>query len=144
MATETVREARAHCTPALREADSHCATDIRDADSHSAAEIREAESHSMAQACSIQQSHSEGMQHLETDALEEEGRDCFSFLSTCGAALQACPTNALQILMYPLHLLTGNMSLATLLSLPHQTSPTREESTFMSTQVAPTPSPGAK
>ena len=55
-----------------------------------------------------------------------------------------CPPNALGILMYLLHLLTGNMSLATLLSPPHQASTTREESTLMSTPAAPTPSPGAK
>ena len=107
-------------------------------------DIKEGESYSTAQACSIQQSHLEGMQCLKMDALEEEGRDCLSFLSTCGVALQACPPNALGILMYPLHLLTGNMPLAALLSLPHQASTTREESTLMSTLVAPAPSPGAK
>ena len=117
---------------------------VREAGSHCAAEIREAESYSAAQACSIQQSHLEGMQSLKTDALEEEGRDHLSFLSACGAALQACPPNVLGILMYPLHLLTGNMSLATLLSLLHQVYTNREESTLMSTPAAPAPSPGAK
>ena len=65
------------------------------------------------QAHSIQQSHSEGMQHLEAAALEEEGRGCLSFLSACWAALQTCPPDALEVLMYPLHLLTGNMPLGT-------------------------------
>ena len=111
VATETIREAKAHCMVTVREGESHCV-----------AEMRETESYSMAQAHSIQQFHLEGMQHLKTDTLEEEGRDHLFFLSTCGVALQACPPNALGILMYPLHLLTGNMSLATLLSPPPQAS----------------------
>ena len=102
------------------------------------------ESYSVAQAHSIQQSHSEDMQHLKIDALEEEGRDHLSFLSACGVALQACPQNAPGVLMYPLHLLTGNMSLDTLKSPPHQASTSREESTLKSTPAAPAPSPGAK
>ena len=122
----------------------HCVATVREVESHCMVEIREAESYSVAQACSMQQSHLEGMQHLETDALGEEGRDHLSFLSACGAALQACPPNAFGILMYPLHLLTGNISLATLLFPPHQASTTREESTLLSTPVATTPSPGAK
>ena len=133
VATKTIREAKVHCMVTVREAESHCAV-----------EIRRAESYSMAQAHSIQQSHSEGMQHLKTDALEEEGRDHLSFLTACRAALQACPLNALGGLMYPLHLLTGNMSLATLLSPPHQASTTREESTLMLTPGEPTSLPGAK
>ena len=133
VATETIREAKAHCAVTVWEAKSHCAP-----------EIREAESYSMSQAHSIQQPHSEGMQHLKTDALEEEGRDRLSFLSTCGVALQAFLPKGLGILMYPFHLLTGNMSLATVLSLPCQASTTREESTLMSTPAAPTPSWGAK
>ena len=40
---------------------------------------------------------------------------CQSFLLACGAALQACPNKALVILMYPIDLLTGNMSLTGLL-----------------------------
>ena len=80
VATETIREPKAHCTVTVKEAESHCV-----------AEIRKVESYSMAQACSIQQSHSEGMQHLKMDALEEEGRDCLSFLSACGVHCRPVP-----------------------------------------------------
>ena len=128
VATESIREATAHCTMAIREAESHCATDIREVVSHCGADIREAEAHSVAQACSIQQSHSEDMQHLRTDTLEKEGRGHLSFLSVCEVTLQACPPDALGIVMYPLHLITGNMSLATLLCLTHQASTTRSPS----------------
>ena len=79
VATETIREANAYYVATVREVESHCV-----------AEIRQAESYSMAQAHSIKQSHLEGMQHLEVAALEEEGRDCLSFLSVCRVALQAC------------------------------------------------------
>ena len=50
--------------------------------------------------------------------------------------------------MYPLHLLMGNMSLATLLAIPPQASIAREEPAPMisclATSVAPAPSPGMK
>ena len=62
------------------------------------------------------------MQDIEREAIEEEGRDCQSFLIACGAALQACPPEAHGILMYTLQLLTGNMSLATLLAISPQPS----------------------
>ena len=61
---------------------------------------------------SIQQSHTEDMQHLEMDAMEEEGRDHLSFLATCGKALQACPQEVHGVLMGPLQLLMGNIPLA--------------------------------
>ena len=52
------------------------------------------------------------------DTMEEEGRACLSFLAACGMALQACPMEAHGVLMGPLHLLMGNMPLATLLNIP--------------------------
>ena len=57
--------------------------------------IRKAESHRAKQAHSIQQSHAEGMQHLEMEAIKEEGKDCLSFLATCSVALQASPPKTL-------------------------------------------------
>ena len=61
------------------------------------------------QALKLQQTHQETMQNLEDEALEKHA--CQSFLWACGVALQACPSEALGKLMYPIHLLTGNMSL---------------------------------
>ena len=57
-----------------------------------------------------------------------EGRDCQSFLTACRAALQACPSEACGILMHPLQLLTGNMSLAALLAISPQPSTAMGES----------------
>ena len=56
------------------------------------------------------------MQTLEDEAIEEEKHAHQSFLQACGVALQACPNKALGVLMYPIHLLTGNMSLTSLLT----------------------------
>ena len=50
--------------------------------------IRKAESCSTKQAHSIQQSHAKGMQHLEMEAIGDEGKDHLSFLTACGVALQ--------------------------------------------------------
>ena len=60
-ATEAIREAKAHCGAAIREAEACCATDIR-----------EPEFHCEGHACSTKQSHTDGMQHLEREATEEE------------------------------------------------------------------------
>ena len=69
------------------------------------------------------------MQCLEREPIEEMGRDCQSFLTTCGVALQACPLEAHGVLMCPLQLMRGNMSLATLLAIPPQASTAMEEPT---------------
>ena len=157
-ATEAIREANAHCGATIREAESHHTTHIREAEAnytsiimeaeaHYTADIRKVESHCVEHTCSIQQLHAQGMQCLETEAMEE-GRDCLCFLTTCGMALQACSLEACGVLMGPLHLLMGNMSLATLLNIPPQVSSTREESTLViscaTTPVAPGPSSGTK
>ena len=63
-ATEAIREAKAHCGAAIREVESHCVD----------------------HAHTIQQSHSNNMQHLEREAKEEEEKDCQSFLATCRLA----------------------------------------------------------
>ena len=78
------------------------------------ATIREAEAASADHAHTSQQSLGESVQDLEHEAIEKEGWDHQSSLEACGAALQACPPKACGVLMYPLQLLTENMSLATL------------------------------
>ena len=94
-----------------------CATAVQDAEVTCTAAIREVEATCVDHACILQQSHRESMQDIEREAIEEEGRDWQSFLTACRVALQACPPEACRILMYPLQLLTGNMSLATLLAI---------------------------
>ena len=76
----------------------------------------------------LQQLHSNSMQGLEGEVIEK-GRDCQSFLTACGVPLQACPTEAHGILMYPLQLLMGNMSLATSLGHLPQASTAIEKPT---------------
>ena len=100
-ATEAIKEAKAHCGATIREAESHCNTCIREAETdctsitteaeaHCTADIRRVESHCAEHAHSIQQLHAEGIQPLETEAMEEEGRDHLPFLTAHGMALQAC------------------------------------------------------
>ena len=114
----------AKTTEAIREAKAHCGTAIREAEACYTTANREEKARCADHACSIQQLHSDSMQCLKREALKEEGKDCQSFLATCGAALQACPPEDHGVLMYPLQLLTGNMSLATLLAIYPQASTT--------------------
>ena len=93
--TEVIREARAHCEATVRDAEACCAV-----------VIREAEVCCGENAYSIQQLHSDGMQHLEKEALEEEEKDCQSFLATCTVALHVCPLDFCGILSTPSNILT--------------------------------------
>ena len=77
--------------------------------------VREAEAACATHAFNLQQAHGETMQSLESEAIKEERQDHQSFLWDCRAALQACPTEALGVLMCPIQLLTGNMSPTSLL-----------------------------
>ena len=88
---------------------------IKEVKAHYTATIREAEAAGVEYAHTLQQSLGESMQDLECEAIEKEEWDCQSFLEACRAALQVCPSIAHGVLMYPLQLLTGNMSLADLL-----------------------------
>ena len=88
-ATEAIREAKVHCGAIVREVEACCS-----------AGDREAESHCAEHAHSIQQLYAEGLQCLEMEAMEEDGRDCLS-LTACGMALQAYPPEAHGVLMAP-------------------------------------------
>ena len=126
----TIREAEAQCTTTIREAEAHSSTTITEVKAHCAADIREEESHTVDYACFIQQSHGDDMQCLEMEAIEEEGKHCQSFLAACGMVLQVCLLEAHGVLMCPLQMLMGNMSLATFLSIPFQVSTAKEGSNF--------------
>ena len=121
-------ERQTHHATIVREAEGHCTTTITEAEACCAADIREAESHSADHACATQQSHIDNIQHLEREAIQEEGKNCQSFLAACGMALQICPLEAWGILMCLLQLLMGNMSLAILLAISPWTPTAREES----------------
>ena len=81
-ATEAIRQAKVCCGSAIRVAEACCAADIR-----------EAESCCAGHACTIQQSHSNNVQHLEREAIEE-GKDHQFFLFACRVALEVCPPEA--------------------------------------------------
>ena len=144
----TIREVEIHCAKTIREAEAHSSTTIMEVEAHCAADIREVESHCADHACAIQQFHSDKMQCLEREAIEEEEKDWQSFLATCGMALQVCPLEAHGVLMWPLQLLMGNMSLAAVLAIPPQVSIAREEPTPVishpATPAAPASSSGTK
>ena len=102
-----------------------------------AAAFREAETTCEEHAHILQQSHSECMQEIEMEAIEEEGSDHQSFLTASRAALQVCLPEACGVLMYPLQMLMGNMSLATLMAIFPQSS------TAMGEPAPETPCPTA-
>ena len=93
---------------------------IWDAEAKCAATIREAETACMDHTHTLQWSLDESMEDLECKAIEKEGQDCQSFLEACGMALEACLTEVQGVLMCPVQLLMGNMSLATLLAATGQ------------------------
>ena len=104
-ATEAIKEVKAHCTAMIWDAEAMCAITIR-----------EAETTCVGHAHTLQQSLGESMLDLEHEAIEKEGQDHQSFLEACRVALQAYHPRNHETLIYPLQLLTGNMSLATLLA----------------------------
>ena len=76
---ETIKEAKATCTP-IWEAKALCSQPS------GMAETQEA-----SQADSLQQRHVKTIQHLEEQAIQEEGKSQIDFLSVCQSALQASP-----------------------------------------------------
>ena len=113
-----ISEAEGWHATCIREAEANCAATISEADGCCSMAIRKAESHGAKQAHSIQLLHAEDKQHLEMEAIEEEGKDCLSYLTTCRADLQASPPEAHGVLMTLFHLIMGNVPLATLLNIP--------------------------
>ena len=84
-ATKAIREVKDHCGAAIseadtchattvREAEGHCITTITEAEACCAADFREVRSHCVDHAHAIQQSHSNNIQCLEREAIEEEGK----------------------------------------------------------------------
>ena len=103
-----ISEAEAWHSTCIKEAKDNCASIIVEAENCCSMAIRKVESHSAKQACFIQQSHAEGMQHLEMEAIGEEGKDCLSFLTACGAAIWASHPKGHGVLVTPFHLLLAN------------------------------------
>ena len=121
----------------IREAEANCASTIAEAEGWCSMAIMKAESRSAKQAPSIQLLHAQGMQYLEMEAIEEEGKNCLSFLTACGTALQASPPKANGVLMIPFHLLMGNAPLATLLYVPPRYPPLNTYLPYQSLTLLP-------
>ena len=124
----------------LKEIEDDCSLALAEAENLCSTTTREAESSSAFKACSTQQSHAKDIQCLEADAIEEEGKDCLTFLTACGAALRASPSEGCGIMVTPYHLLLGNAPTSNLLSIPPGVSPPEQEPDL---QTPPFPSPTA-
>ena len=118
--------------------------------------VRKAEAASVVQTSKLQQVHLETIQTLEDEAIEEEKHACQSSPWACGTALQLCPNKTLGVLMYPIHLVTGNMFLTGLLTagpqltirlrdlIPSPSHPRRPATTTDSTGTKQQHSPGCE
>ena len=114
---ESIKEAKAQCDCSIKEAEAHCSL-----------AIQKAESWGAAQACSIQQSHTEDVQHVEEECLEEEKRDQLNFLSTCQATLNTIPPESHGVLIAPYYLLLGHVPMSSLFTIPPGASPCQQGS----------------
>ena len=126
--TALVSEAEVQHNTCLKEIEDDCSLALAEAENHCSTTIREAESGGTSKACSTQQSHTKDIQHQEAEAIEEEGKDCLTFLTACSAALRASPPEGCGIIVTPYHLLLGNAPMLTLLSIPLGVSPPEWES----------------
>ena len=123
-----VNNAKVQHTACLKEIEDDCSLALAEAENHCSTTIREEESSSASKAGSPQQSYTKDIQHLEAEAIEEEGKDHLAFLTTCGAALRASPLEGHGIMVTPYHLQLGNALTSTLLSIPPGVSPPEWES----------------
>ena len=101
---------------AVKEVEATHAASAREVEVIHTTAVRKAEAARTAITSKLQQVHQETIQTLEDEAIEEEKHAHQSFLPACGVALQACPNESLGVLMYCIHLLTGNMSFIGLLT----------------------------
>ena len=121
--TVLICKAKVQHTAHIKQIEDDCAHALAEVGNCCSTAIREAESIVTSKAYSIQQSHAKDIQCLEAEAIEEEGRDCLAFLTTCCTALRASPPKAHGIMVTPFHLLLGNAPMSTMLSIPLGVSP---------------------
>ena len=125
--TVLISEAEVWHATHIKEIEDNCAYALAEAENCCSTAIREAESRGASKDCSIQQSHTKNIQCLEAEAIEEVGRDCFTFLATYSTTLMASPPEAHGIIVTPFHLLLGNAPRSTLLSIPLGVFPSEQE-----------------
>ena len=108
----TLGDAEAAYVTAMRKVETAHSTSTSEVEAACTTAVRKAEAASVAQASQLQQVYQETVWNLEDEALGVEKHAHQSFLRACRVALQACPNEALGRLMYPIYVLTGNMSLS--------------------------------
>ena len=135
----TIHKAKAMYVMVIREVKTSCSTSIMEAEGGCSTAIRDVEATCVACALNLQQAHREAIGTLENEVIKEEGWAHQSFLWACGVALWACPTESLGTLMYPIQLLTGNMSFTGLLmAMSQQTMSPRGPIPLPSCSTRPT------
>ena len=146
--TVLISEAKVQHAAHIKEIEDDCAHASAEAENCCLSAIWYAESQGTSNACSIQQCHAKHIQHLKAEAIEEEGRGCLAFITTCGAALRANPSEAHGIMVTPYHLLLGNAHTSVILSIPPGVSPPEQEPALQtppaSAPAATGPSPWSK
>ena len=97
--------------------------------------VRNVEARGASQADSLHQSHAKSIQCLEEEAIEEESKSQFDFLSACQAALQASPVELRGSLVASYHILMGQA----LTSHPFSLSQGASSSEQVSAPMNPSP-----
>ena len=105
--THSTTEAKTLCSTIIKEAKATCTCSIQEAKTLCSMAIREAETQGASQADSLHLSHTKSIQHLEEQAIEEESKNQFNFLSACQATLQANPVELCGVLVASYHILMG-------------------------------------
>ena len=116
--TESIKEAKAQCVHSIKKAEATCAHSIKEAEALCSTAIRKVETWGASQACSIQQSHTKDIQHLEEKSIKEERRDQLNFLSVCQVALKGSPPKSHGVLIAPYPLLQGHAPISNLFNIP--------------------------
>ena len=135
-----ISKAKVQHTACIKEIEDDCAHTSAEAENCCSPAIQDAESQGTSNAHSIQQSHAKDIQCLEAETIEEEGRDCLTFLTACSAALRANPSKAHGRMVTPYHLLRRNAPMSALLSIPPGVSPPKQEPAL---QTPPSSAPAA-
>ena len=122
---ESIKKAKVVCTCSIQEAETLCSTAIMEAEAWGASQVG-----------SLQQLHAKTIQCLEEEAIKEESKGQFNFISTCQAALWASPSELCGMLVASYHILLGHVPM----SHPFSTSQGASPSGQGSAPGAPSPS----
>ena len=106
--THSTQEAEALCSTTIKEAKATCAYSIQEAGTHCSKAVKDTEAQRAAQADSLHQTHDQWVnQHLEEQAIQEEGKSQLDFLFACQDTIQARPVELCGTLVASYHILMG-------------------------------------